>query len=265
MDLPMIGLAILLFVALYFLYVYLLSNINIPVYNLAGLYNYKQPSAVTVIDPLVSGNPSFYNTYRYSYAIWVNANNLGKNNDKKAYANANNNNIMYLVDTTTSATTNKWVSTGSNMYNNSNAIAPAGTYFSLDLYEDTSLYVSCAGINNRNSLVSYNFPLQKWTYVVVSFDNNIVDIYLDGKLVKSIKTDSNPSPQNVSASSMNYGTGDINVAGYIRYNYTMDPQSVWDNYRTGLNSMSSSDTFNLNLTVNKDNQPYGRFGKIPLF
>jgi hypothetical protein len=90
-------------------------------------------------------------------------------------------------------------------------------------------------------------------------------MYLDGKLVKSIKTDSNPNPQNVSASTMNYGNGDINVAGYIRYNYTMDPQIVWNNYLTGLSTMSSSNTYNLNLKINKDNQPYGSFGKIPLF
>ena len=198
-------------------------------------------------------------------------NNLDKNNDKNNYANVNLNNIMYLVDSTntadvTGAVTNKWKTiSGSNIYNNSNANVTPGTYFSLDLYQDTSLYVSCSGINNRNTLFSYNFPLQKWTYIVVSFDNNIVDMYLDGKLVKSIKTDSNPNPQNVSASTMNYGNGDINVAGYIRYNYTMDPQIVWNNYLTGLSTMSSSNTYNLNLKINKDNQPYGSFGKIPLF
>ena len=34
--------------------------------------------------------------------------------------------------------------------------------------------------------VSNNFPLQKWVYITVSVDNTIADIYLEGKLVKSL-------------------------------------------------------------------------------
>ena len=32
-----------------------------------------------------------------------------------------------------------------------------------------------------------NFPLQKWVYILISYDNNICDIYLDGKMVKSVQ------------------------------------------------------------------------------
>ena len=35
--------------------------------------------------------------------------------------------------------------------------------------------------------ITNNFPLQKWTCILVSVDNKIIDVYLDGKLVKSIE------------------------------------------------------------------------------
>jgi len=35
--------------------------------------------------------------------------------------------------------------------------------------------------------VTNNFPLQKWVYIIVSLDNQFLDVYLDGKLVKSAR------------------------------------------------------------------------------
>jgi len=44
-------------------------------------------------------------------------------------------------------------------------------------------------INNGSAiLITNNYPIQKWCYIVISVDNNFIDCYLDGKLVLSQKT-----------------------------------------------------------------------------
>ena len=249
----MIILAILLFIALYFLYVYLLASGNSP-----PQVNLKtgSPSDVSVVDTKINDNPSYYNTYRYSYAVWVNVKNLSNSNDKGTFATTNtSNNIMYLTDTDTNITNWSPAITGTN----------ANVYFSLDLYADTSLYVSLAGLTNRNTLITSNFPLQKWTYIIVSFDNKTVDLYLDGKLVRSITLNNSPDPITTAKSTMKFGKADVDMMNYIRYNYTMDPQTAWNNYKAGLSTTTSSTSYNLNLHIKKDNLPFGSFGKIPLF
>ena len=257
----MIILAILLFIALYFLYVYLLANGTSPPQK-----NLKNDSvgSIAVVDTKINEEPSYYNTYRYSYAVWVNVKNLSNQNDKSKFATQNaSNNIMYLNDTGGNANTTGWSPAGSNDATNKNDNTKV--YFSLDLYSDTSAYVSLAGLTKRSTLITSNFPLQKWTYVIISFDNKTVDLYLDGKLVRSLTLDKSPTPINAATSTMTFGKADVDVMNYTRYNYTMDPQTAWNNYKAGLNTTGGSTSYKLNLHINKDNQPLGYFGKIPLF
>jgi hypothetical protein len=37
------------------------------------------------------------------------------------------------------------------------------------------------------STITDNFPLQKWVYIIASMDTSFLDVYLDGKLIKSVK------------------------------------------------------------------------------
>jgi hypothetical protein len=245
----MIILSIVLLVALYYLYKFLLGGSNG-----SNIVHINAMSATPAYDVNTNTNPG---SYRYCYAIWVHVNNLANNSDTTKYGNRNTmNNIMYLTDKTSSAS-------GS---------SSTGTFFSLDLYGNTSLYVRYNNGNSSGSpdplakpyLVTPNFPLQKWTLIIVSFDNKVMDLYLDGKLVKSTTMEVLPAPQTTSAT-MNFGTGDMDVYNYVRYSYPMDPQTAWSIYQAGTPSSASMDNYGLNLKINKDNVPWGSWGKIPLF
>ena len=247
MNISMIILSIVLLVALYYLYVFLLGG-----YNGSKITKIRDTPSSNAYDVEKNTNPG---SYRYSYAIWVHVHNLDKNTNTTTYASTNAaNNIMYLTDKTVPAS-------GSSVDFN---------FFSLDLYGDTSLYVRYntgeAGLNTLSNpyLVTPNFPLQKWTLIIVSFDNKIMDLYLDGKLVKSTTLATLPFPQTTKAN-MKFGTGDIDVFNYVRYSYPMDPQTAWSIYQDGTPPSSSMDNYGLNLKINKDNAPWGKWGKIQLF
>lgn len=127
-------------------------------------------------------------------------------------------------------------------------------------------YVSINSSNNKtpNTLViSNNFPIQTWTHVIVSVDNNYIDVYMNGKLVKSINvTLEAPS----TSSPIVYETPKAYLAKFVRNTYPIDPQTAWDHYSSG-NGMSSSvssmmGNYGATITFNKDAAEYS---KLQLF
>ena len=111
--------------------------------------------------------------------------------------------------------------------------------------------------------ISNNFPIQTWTHVIVSVDNNYIDVYMNGKLVKSINvTLEAPS----TSTSIEYGTPKAYLAKFVRNTYPIDPQTAWDHYSSG-NGMSSSvssmmGNYGATIVFNKDAAEYS---KLQLF
>ena len=106
------------------------------------------------------------------------------------------------------------------------------------------------------------FPLQKWTHVMVSVDNNYVDMYLDGKLVKSVKLSYIPMAPASTTTPILVGKtagapvkSDIFLAKFQLWSTPFSPQEAWNEYMKGNNSsmfgglMAYSATFSLS----KDN------------
>jgi hypothetical protein len=67
------------------------------------------------------------------------------------------------------------------------------TYFSLDLPTSSPTLTctintgttACSQGTSQTIVITNNFGIQRWVYVLVSVNTNIVDAYLDGKLVNS--------------------------------------------------------------------------------
>jgi hypothetical protein len=111
--------------------------------------------------------------------------------------------------------------------------------------------------------ISNNFPIQTWVHVIVSVDNNYIDVYMNGKLVKSIQaTVEAPS----TASNIEYGTPKAYLAKYVRNTYPIDPQTAWDHYSSGngiTNAIGSLvGNYGASIIFNKDNAEYS---KLKLF
>ena len=76
-----------------------------------------------------------------------------------------------------------------------------------------------------------NFPLQKWVYVVISVDNNVVDLYIDGKLIRSHKVDG--ISQVNESSDIVFDKLDAFIAKMEREPKPMDPSYAWSKYMEG--------------------------------
>ena len=95
----------------------------------------------------VTNNPT---SSRYAYGLWIYVNSWDNNENKTIYIRDEN----------------------------------------IKLYLDTdSPTLKCDITMTDDEVQSFeitdNFPLQKWVYIIISVDNQYIDCYLDGKLVRS--------------------------------------------------------------------------------
>jgi hypothetical protein len=129
---------------------------------------------------------------------------------------------------------------------------------------DANRAVTASGLD---VIVTGNFPIQKWVYVVMSIDNTILDVYLDGKLVKSVVVPQvGPGTTNsVKFNSVTPNTTgwDAYISNFERITTPLDPRTVWDMYMRGSGSNLSVSkmvgNYNLNLTLLKNGELSQKF------
>ena len=144
----------------------------------------------------------------------------------------------------------------------------------MSLYLDQSrpilkcdISLNSTSTTNQTIIITENFPLQKWVYIIISVDagsgnGTIVDCYINGKLVKSSKLIGDAKhPASASDAPIKIGAGtlwDAVLAKFTRFTTPVDPQTAWDNYLTGNGSsgLFNFGNFSANLAVLKDNIQY---------
>jgi hypothetical protein len=201
----------------------------------------KQTSLLTKPPDIVATSIQKGDSVRYAYGIWVyvnqwdtkSANKVIFARDKEIIVYLDSNaNLVCIINPDTLGTYTKLVS----------GIAPT-----MADGADTSK-------TQKTITVSNNFPLQKWVYITVSVDNKIADIYLEGKLVKSI-----PIPRSSPDASrpIVFGGGyNAYISQFQRWTTELDPQTVWSTYMksSGGNSLTGAvGNYNVNLSLLKDN------------
>jgi hypothetical protein len=236
---------IIMFIILYLLYKFLLGK---PV---AKITNLRYDGKIT---PFSYSALTVPNSTRYCYYIWVHAKVIDSTTE----------NIFQVNDL-------KYI-------NNSKL-------FSLDIVNNTNLQVSVLTTPNTNAIGPYtlnnflitpNFPIQSWQQIIVSFDNMYMDLYLNGKFVKSVQFNNatgintlgipvqTSSSTNIVFGEMgdNKSSPDIDVRLFERYEYSMDPQTAWNKYKSDKNVSDGTSTnygLKFNLFTNNKLQSYPIF------
>lgn len=133
----------------------------------------------------------------------------------------------------------------------------SGTTGTLELvvYKGTSISA------DKTIQITNNFPLQKWTYITISKDNTTVDLYLDGKLVKSVAISTTHKPDTTNPINFEIiKNGSAFMAKFTRRPRVADPQSVWNDYMGGSGTGSAGNgKLNVNLSLLKDNVETSKF------
>lgn len=131
---------------------------------------------------------------------------------------------------------------------------------SLKLYRRAGTTNAGAG-DTKTYQITNNFPLQKWVFVTISVDNSTVDMYLDGKLAKSITdtidtANKRHMPDGTSAITFGVINGTY-MTKFSRVTSPSDPQTAWNLYMEGSGSKMGlsniANRYNVNLAILKDN------------
>ena len=124
--------------------------------------------------------------------------------------------------------------------------------------------------------ITDNFPLQKWMHIVISVDNQYVDAYLDGKLVKSTRiytqaqddvAEGMPKPPRSETKMLLGGATpptnyDAYIAKFKHWSSPLDPQTVWAEYKEGNGQSSMKNyisSYGVDLTIIKDNVEQSKY------
>ena len=109
----------------------------------------------------------------------------------------------------------------------------------------------------KTIVITDNFPVQRWVYIVVSVESQIVDCYLDGKLVKSYQLGFIPSMDG--NYSINYGTMNAYLTKFYRIPSPTDPQSVWNSYLAGNGFSNYGPSYGFSFALTKDQTPIAKY------
>jgi hypothetical protein len=141
------------------------------------------------------------------------------------------------------------------------------TYFSIDLpYTSPTLTCSintattaCQPSGNLVTFpITQNFGIQRWVYVLVSVNTNVVDCYIDGQLVTSHQLNAvptiscnNPKP----TWTIQYGTGDVYISNFQRWTTPTDPATAMSYYATKPTAAKTFSSYGAQLALTKDKVP----------
>jgi hypothetical protein len=241
MNVVYIILGVILIVILYVGYVYYAKSAT----TLATIINCS--SASTYVDGANLSNPTSSN---FGYGLWI-----------------------YVKDWATSTTTgitNIFYRTGTTSSTSGHTIHVFMDNTSPSLYVQFSDPTTGANYTKTSSgtdpaiLVTSNIPLQKWIYLFVSVDGGTyVDIYLDGKMVKTAILTNSVSGEGASTSTGKIPgvvVGPFNgyVTTFQSFGYAVDPQTVWSYYMKG-NGNALGTTYGLNFSITKNDTAYGTY------
>jgi hypothetical protein len=122
---------------------------------------------------------------------------------------------------------------------------------------------SSTSANNTQAVVLHrSFPLQRWTHVVLAFDSNVMDCYIDGKLVTSapLKT---VITMDGSANTLGGSGADMFMSGFIKKTSRATPDIAQSEYsRTKTMMQAELPKYNVDVSLVKNGEVTKQFSLI---
>lgn len=113
-----------------------------------------------------------------------------------------------------------------------------------------------------------NIPLQKWINIITTLQEKSLDIYINGKLVKTCVIDGEPNVQNNIPVTLTPGEGGTEggfsgkTAKFNYYSDPLSPQECWNVYKNGWtdrNIFSINTAYNIDLVITKNGEEIAKY------
>ena len=113
-----------------------------------------------------------------------------------------------------------------------------------------------------------NIPIQKWINIITTLQGSSLDIYINGKLVKTCIVDGEPSVQNNVPVMLTPGVAGTEggfsgkTAKFNYYSDPLTPQDCWNIYRNGWtdrNIFSINSAYDVDLVITKNGEEIAKY------
>lgn len=214
----------------------------------------------TDIQTIQPGKKTYTSGHSYAYSIWFNITDWTERfgNDK----------IIFIKRSSALGAVN-------GEYGSPNVHPDDVLVVSLDSYENNLKILvpynsnnSSGGIERKtHKCIIYGIPIQKWVNIILSFDQKVLDVYMDGKLVKTCIMPNIPDKE-VSASRHNLylsptdATFKGEISNFKFFKSSLNPQEAWQIYKEGFGSGVLSGLVNrykMKIAFLKDDQEFNSF------
>jgi hypothetical protein len=239
--------SILFIVVILLLLYYLIRNYYSTKSKTTTLLSGTQMTIINSTD--LDGNSSGVSTTNFSYSIWFYVNDWNYRYgepkvifERTTSSNPVNNNINNLITL------------------NPCPLVSLGE-ISNDLNIVMSVYPSTPSSTGSSTGSSYkiqactvsNVPIQKWVNLLISVYGRSLDVYLDGKLVKTFVLDGTASINNTSNVYIT-PNGGFNgwTSSFNYYANSTDPQTAWNIYKKGYGGTGGIGNYQVKVSLVKD-------------
>ena len=201
-------LGVIVIIILYLVYSYFFKDHTSA--NLVGMHNAKNKLRIEATT--LPGNSS---TVDFAFSIWLYINDWN-------YRYGNTKTIFFRGQDTDGSPKSPQVSLGSN----TNDVT-----ITIMCYPTTG---SKSEPGTPSSCKVSNIPIQKWTHLLFTTNNNTLDTYLDGKLVRTCVLSGTPKMDNKMPLFLTPNNGFSGYTSKFRfYARTLNPREVFDIYKEG--------------------------------
>jgi hypothetical protein len=171
----------------------------------------------------------------YAYSIWFYISNWN-------YKYGNDKIIFARINTTPSD------SSFNNIENSLSVLDPCPIVYLDKFANDIMIGVSSYGTNNKSQQTNLinvnNIPIQRWVNLILSVYNTTVDVYINGKLVKTEVMSNSAyvnSNDNIIITPAGGFEGSTTKLQY--YQYSLNPEQAWNIYQQGYGNASLANLF----------------------
>lgn len=251
MNILYIIIGIVSIILIYIIYIYFYSTVN----TLATIIDCSIKS--TNIDGAKLANPS---SSSFSYGLWIYI------RDWSSSTSSNLTNIFYRAGNITTGTAKNTLHVFLEKNSPKMCVQFSNCAAGINYTKITSEIATVGTVTGTDAAitVSNSIPLQKWIYLVVSVDGgSYVDIYLDGKMVKTAVLKYPVSGQGSSATSTaipGVVIGPFNgyVSTFNNWGYSIDPQTVWSYYMKG-NGNNLGTSYGIDMGILKGDEVQSKY------
>lgn len=128
---------------------------------------------------------------------------------------------------------------------------------------------AAAAATYTDIIVHDDFPLQKWMFINLVINDNIMEFYLNGKLVKTKQLTATEMAAIAHTKNDTITYGNARLSGHItrftRLAEKITSDEVWAKYLTGNGISGSAQTsgkYGVALEIERNNQPFGSYKMI---